>query len=96
MLLCHERVRMDVRTHTVKNSHTDMLKLICYSPGRFTGRTTSETLRSRLDTVIGRVSSFVGLFLLDLCPSVARASPPLSLLRPQAGIPHSSDFLSLL
>ena len=52
MLLCHGRVRTDSVTHTVKNSHTDMLKLIRCYPERFTGRTTSETLRLRLDTVL--------------------------------------------
>ena len=47
-----ERVHMDIRTHTVKNGHTDMLQLIRYDPGRFTGRTTSETLYSTLDTAL--------------------------------------------
>ena len=52
MLLCCGRVRTDSVIRTVKNGDTDMLERIRYGPGRFTGRTTSETLRLRLDTVL--------------------------------------------
>jgi hypothetical protein len=53
MRLFHGRVRTDSVTRTVENGDTDMLKRIRYDPGHFTGRTTSETLYSTLDTVLG-------------------------------------------
>jgi hypothetical protein len=43
---------VDSVTRTVENGDTDMLKRIRYDPGRFTGRTTSGTLYSTLDTVL--------------------------------------------
>ncbi len=49
MLLCRRPVRTDSVTRTVKNGYTDMLKRIRYDPGR----TTSVTLYSTLDTVLG-------------------------------------------
>ena len=62
---------MDVRTHTVKNGHTDMLKLIRYDPGC----TTSETLRLRLDTVLDRLVMRACFFEENVCEILDRLRP---------------------
>ena len=73
MLLFQGRIRTDSVTRTAKDGHTDMLKLIRYDPGRFTGRTTSETLYSTLDTALDVSSSNPGG--LSGREDVAQASP---------------------